>query len=998
MKSPTEELTSKYQANLQGSIWHRWEPHIHTPGTILNDQYSGDDPWDDFLTRIERASPKIKALGITDYYSIENYERVIKEKAAGRLSDIDLIFPNIELRLLIGTAKDTAINSHLLISPDDPEHVEETKRFLQNLEFSVGIEKFRCQKEDLIRLGKFHVKNTLDDTKALEIGVNQFKVSFSQLESAIKNSLWARENIILSVSVNTGDGTSGLNNDATFSSTRQYIERVSQIIFAGSEKQRKFWIGQGPDMQTQLVEKYNGCKPCIHGSDAHTNEKVGKPDLDRYTWIKGDLRFEALRQICIEPADRVLVGSTPPNNQISSNIIEEAFITNADWIAPSNIQLNAGLVAIIGARGSGKTALADLIAVGGTAISTQLSDASFINRAKEYLTTVDIALKWQTGNSTHQIVGEIEFEDLIDYPRVQYLSQQFVDKLCSSEGMTDELMNEIERVIFVSHSQEDRLGFTDFQELLSQRAAIPRQERENQQEIIETSSKELNAERIKKLNLPSLRKKFDEKDGLIKTDKDNRKKLVTTDNSLRLNEFQTVSTALDKVTLLLEKAQKRRQSLGELKQEINKAQASIFPNYTKKLSSTFSSTELTTNQWQEFEIDFKGDTLKIVNEEIVKADKAVSEIKGKPLPITKYDETSLLPRGVVLEKVNFETLVQEVARLKHLIGVDSEKGKQYTRLSEKIIKDGADLEKIKRQIVDAEGVASRSKAIQETRKTAYNEVFKAIIEEEKQLTELYQPLMDNLTNQKGSLSKLTFKVQRTANIMAWASAGEELLDLRKNGAFKGKGTLYNHASNELKKIWETGTADEISDAIAKFRIDHEQSILEHTQVEKTDQIGYANWLNKVSSWLYSTEHIAVNYSVQYDSVDIRQLSPGTRGIVLLLLYLAIDKEDDRPLIIDQPEENLDPKSIFDELVPLFREVKRRRQIIIVTHNANLVVNTDADQVIIANCGPHRPNKLPEINYTSGGLENPIIRRQVCAILEGGEDAFKERAKRLRVTF
>jgi predicted ATPase len=66
-----------------------------------------------------------------------------------------------------------------------------------------------------------------------------------------------------------------------------------------------------------------------------------------------------------------------------------------------------------------------------------------------------------------------------------------------------------------------------------------------------------------------------------------------------------------------------------------------------------------------------------------------------------------------------------------------------------------------------------------------------------------------------------------------------------------------------------------------------------------------------------------------------------------LLYLAIDKEDDRPLIIDQPEENLDPKSIFDELVPLFREVKSRRQIIIVTHNANLVVNTDADQVIVA---------------------------------------------------
>jgi predicted ATPase len=77
-------------------------------------------------------------------------------------------------------------------------------------------------------------------------------------------------------------------------------------------------------------------------------------------------------------------------------------------------------------------------------------------------------------------------------------------------------------------------------------------------------------------------------------------------------------------------------------------------------------------------------------------------------------------------------------------------------------------------------------------------------------------------------------------------------------------------------------------------------------------------------------------------VAIEQLSPGTQGIVLLLLYLAIDQQDRRPLIIDQPEENLDPNSVFEVLVPHFREARKRRQVIVVTHNANLVVNTDAD--------------------------------------------------------
>lgn len=130
--------------------------------------------------------------------------------------------------------------------------------------------------------------------------------------------------------------------------------------------------------------------------------------------------------------------------------------------------------------------------------------------------------------------------------------------------------------------------------------------------------------------------------------------------------------------------------------------------------------------------------------------------------------------------------------------------------------------------------------------------------------------------------------------------------------------------------------------------------------------------------------------------NIRKLSPGTRGIVLLLLYLALDDADDRPLIIDQPEENLDPKSIFDEIVGLFIEAKSKRQVIMVTHNANLVINTDADQIIIATAGPHVPGDLPPITYTSGGLERAEIRRAVCDILEGGDEAFRERARRLRV--
>jgi hypothetical protein len=68
-----------------GAHWQRWEPHIHAPGTILNDQFRGTDPWEDYLTTLENRTPTIRALGVTDYYSLSTYERVRAEKQNGRL-------------------------------------------------------------------------------------------------------------------------------------------------------------------------------------------------------------------------------------------------------------------------------------------------------------------------------------------------------------------------------------------------------------------------------------------------------------------------------------------------------------------------------------------------------------------------------------------------------------------------------------------------------------------------------------------------------------------------------------------------------------------------------------------------------------------------------------------------------------------------------------------------------------------------------------------------
>jgi energy-coupling factor transporter ATP-binding protein EcfA2 len=124
--------------------------------------------------------------------------------------------------------------------------------------------------------------------------------------------------------------------------------------------------------------------------------------------------------------------------------------------------------------------------------------------------------------------------------------------------------------------------------------------------------------------------------------------------------------------------------------------------------------------------------------------------------------------------------------------------------------------------------------------------------------------------------------------------------------------------------------------------------------------------------------------IEFNDRPLEALSMGERAIVLLKILLGLD---DKPLLIDQPEEHLDNRYIYDELMPAFRSAKTRRQIIIATHNANLVVNTDAEQIIVAE---HSNGTL---SYQAGSLEDLNIRESITTILEGGDQAFKKREEK-----
>ena len=562
--------------------------------------------------------------------------------------------------------------------------------------------------------------------------------------------------------------------------------------------------------------------------------------------------------------------------------------------------------------------------------------------------------------------------------------------------MTDELLREIERVIFESHSLSDRDGTFDFDELRELRSTRFRDAREREENSLADISDRIGADLDRLKLVDGLRKQIIDKSKIITGYTNDRSKLVAKGSEVRVARLTALNAAADKVRGYLRLFALSEQTLLSMQSEVTSLREYQAPEALRKMIERHRASGLRGDQWNPFLLDYVGDVDSALDQHLTTARERAESWKGTRLAPPADENVSLIQDDADLEGLPLGLLEAEIERLEKLVNVDNETKRRYHAFSQRINEDTAALERLKERLVGCEGAKDRLKEFVRERETSYVRVFEAIISEENVLHELYDPLMQRLAAAGGTLNKLTFTVSREVNVGSWAAAGEALLDLRKISSFRGKGTLQQLAEAALGGAWRSGDPESIGAAMSKFREDHDAALMEGAPVPKTEEANYREWSKRFAKWLYSTDHISIKYGIHYEGVDIQNLSPGTRGIVLLSLYLALDDADDRPLIIDQPEENLDPKSIFDELVGLFVKAKSKRQVIMVTHNANLVVNADADQVIIAQVGPHAQGKLPPIRYISGGLEDQFIRKLVCDILEGGERAFQERARRLRV--
>ncbi|MDQ2946114.1 MAG: hypothetical protein M3Y27_09260, partial [Acidobacteriota bacterium] len=158
------------------------------------------------------------------------------------------------------------------------------------------------------------------------------------------------------------------------------------------------------------------------------------------------------------------------------------------------------------------------------------------------------------------------------------------------------------------------------------------------------------------------------------------------------------------------------------------------------------------------------------------------------------------------------------------------------------------------------------------------------------------------------------------------------------------------------------------------------------------------------------DYFYLDFQIFYKGDAFDKMSPGKKGLVLLQVLVNLSNEE-WPILLDQPEDDLDNRSVYEDLVSFLKKKKTQRQILIVTHNPNLVVGADAEETVVANQAGqevNRENKKFKFEYVSGSLENSFevkateetaillqkgIRQHVCEILEGGKEAFKKREQK-----
>ncbi len=970
----------------RGSEWGKWDLHIHMPSSVLNNNFGSE--WDIYVQNMFKSAieNKVVAIGITDYFSIDGYKKLKRDYLQNQSkleslfdeTEIELIknilvVPNIEFRIskLVIDKENSLnwnrkVNYHIIFSDKiQIEDIEEN--FLHRLEF-----------ENTALVGESSQTNSLT-RRNLELLGMQLKKEHQPFQSyndhfvGIMNAAIDDKKIIDTLSANVnlfrGKYLLGIPADEDLSRIewnsqghlfRKLLIKKSHFIFSSNPGTIKFGLGEYHENKRAFVEEFGSIKPCIWGSDAHSFENLFKPALNRITWIKSNPTFEGLKQVIYEPDQRVKIDENKPFDKTSYLVIDKfRFIDKSSnkMFSPSWIYLNQDLNVIIGGKSAGKSLLHYHIA---KAIDrTQVENKTSLVAASDYddfmlKNPFDLEVVWRDETTNKLTDAEDENNN-----QITYIPQLYINHLAEKQGEKhlDEL---IENILLQNNDYKDKV--TQIYHRINNSEAEIKSQIEN---LIQLKNEYIDINK-KKISIGKKEKIDEEIQKITKDIEDLRKTAGFTESQNKT--FINLNTKYKLIDGKKAYYTNASASIDEFVSSVN----DLGPKLTDFINKKYS------------EYDAEG-----IEQYLLKHlfDNINTSIKDS------FDKFNLLSDSYSV------ALAEKISKLEKIIS----EIENYLKPFQEKIKNQKLLENLSQRIK-----TEKDKIIEIDSKT--KELHK-IVERARQIN------AEILANYKVIFDSF-LEIERELQLDKFKKIGEDLelqstlhFDLTKFQAF----TALFDGRSRLSQFFSTAFNDK-----EEFIFNKETHIgnikLIFGKIREIEKLGLRIKYSTTEYDLYEKllgNYFKIDYKIIYKGDNILKMSPGKRGVVLLELILHISNAT-HPILIDQPEDNLDNRTIYDELKHFIIDKKNNRQIILVTHNANLVVSTDSENIIVANQSGQQIGKDKReytFEYVSGAIEKTFenqaedgilykygIREHVCDILEGGKEAFQKREQKYGIEY
>ncbi|CAJ1793300.1 hypothetical protein LCEOLIKB_00823 [Aeromonas hydrophila] len=958
--------------NSKGSEWNRWDLHFHTPSS-----YDYKDKTVSSANIInEMKRNLVTVFAVTDHHVID-VDRYKELKELGQKEGITVL-PGIEF---LSDARGK-----------DPVHFIGIFSEESNIEHIWG-----------------QIKHRTDINKVDSEGLKE-----NQIYCDLKDTIELVKELGGIVTIHAGEKSGTLEN-ITHSlphgtAQKTEIAKAVDIYELGKESDQEGY-------RKFVFPSIGKTIPMIICSDNHN---INKYQIKQKLWIKGEPSFKGLKYALNEPESRFYIGDEPAIlkrvRDNSTKYIRSINIrrvgkedSSSIWFEDISVPLNSELVTVIGHKGSGKSALSDILAICSDAEHSE--DYIFLNKQK-----------FKKKGLADRFSAYVEFESgkksderllthMVDESQeslVRYLPQSYFEKVCNEIDKVDAFRSEIEKVVFQYVPAEKKMGQATFKELIDLKKRSAEKEIYHFHEEIH----ELNDEIIKLENQsdPSFKKNL-------------LSKIKVKEDELKAHEFSKPETIHDPSKLQeSEDTKAKKKALGEL--ESSKL---IIEGEIETITKQISDRNYLIIEAEKLNRDLMNRYKEIISLISESNDIAVQcgfDI-SKAIHI-EFDENIITSSIISLQEINYKDA--------KLIKIDENwEQKEYETLSLP-----SKVEYLKSQIKDIKSAfTGEQKAYQDylsslnewtTRKSdilGSVETADSLIYMQDRLRYIEKNLASDIAE------KRDLRITKSLNIFLKKKEIKEFYDEIKEGIsskllqsdvsglsiassfycsndFKST-LLRNIKQNRIGSFYggEDGSTLLQEELITPTDWNDEKSVenflrklVEYLEFDKRKSSkNEATFIGEVTkdrydlySYIYGLNFIEPYYDLRQRGKSLEQLSPGEKGALLLVFYLVLDKED-IPLIIDQPEDNLDNNSVAKVLVPYIKEAKKYRQIIMVTHNPNLAVVADSEQVIKVNIDKENGN---EFSFISGGIDIPKINEQIVEVLEGTIPAFSLRKEKYQI--